>query len=150
MGFQIFFGESKCIKASSEQNVRRASLIYKYSSNLGITEITSGWVMLLVVCLTSFEEKTTARGGFPSRVLGITSTARHECRLLFAAFLEGGFPSSGIPPEIIAISRFRQVFESLRRVVKFFMKLSARSEKLSMLLGGRELNHVRAYFFRVM
>ncbi|MED6148994.1 hypothetical protein PIB30_058227 [Stylosanthes scabra] len=35
----------------------------------------------------------------------MTSTARHECLLRFAAFLDGGFPSSGIPPEIIAISR---------------------------------------------
>ncbi|MED6112843.1 hypothetical protein PIB30_065332 [Stylosanthes scabra] len=45
---------------------------------------------------------------------------------------------------------FKQVFGSLRRVVKFFMKLSARWEKLSMLLGGRELNQVKASFFRVM
>ncbi|MED6160969.1 hypothetical protein PIB30_056278 [Stylosanthes scabra] len=34
----------------------------------------------------------------------MTFTARHECLLRFAAFLDGGFPSSGIPPEIIAIS----------------------------------------------
>ncbi|MED6200970.1 hypothetical protein PIB30_090435 [Stylosanthes scabra] len=63
-----------------------------------------GWFMLLVVCLTSFEEKVMARGGLLARVLGITSTAKHECQLLFFAFLEGEFPSSGIPPEIIAIS----------------------------------------------
>ncbi|MED6225923.1 hypothetical protein PIB30_098263 [Stylosanthes scabra] len=35
----------------------------------------------------------------------MTSNARHECLLFFAAFLNGGFPASGIPPEIIAILR---------------------------------------------
>ncbi|MED6110828.1 hypothetical protein PIB30_046383 [Stylosanthes scabra] len=68
-------------------------------------EITSGWFMLLVVCRISSEEKTIAGGGFPARGLGMTSTARYECLLHFAAFLDGGFPSSGIPPEIIAITR---------------------------------------------
>ncbi|MED6212425.1 hypothetical protein PIB30_083178 [Stylosanthes scabra] len=68
--------------------------------------MTSGWFMLLVVCLISSEEKAIAGGGFPARGLGMTSTARHESLLHFAAFLDGGFPSSGIPPEIIAISRF--------------------------------------------
>ncbi|MED6166143.1 hypothetical protein PIB30_106098 [Stylosanthes scabra] len=68
-------------------------------------EMTSGWFMLLVVYLISSEEKTIAEGGFPARGLGMTSTARHECLLRFAAFLDGGFPSSGIPPEIITISR---------------------------------------------
>ncbi|MED6165387.1 hypothetical protein PIB30_099097, partial [Stylosanthes scabra] len=32
----------------------------------------------------------------------------------------------------------------------FFKKLSDGSEKFSMLLWGKELNHVRASFFRVM
>ncbi|MED6115852.1 hypothetical protein PIB30_094676, partial [Stylosanthes scabra] len=31
-----------------------------------------------------------------------------------------------------------------------FNKLSDKSEKFSMLLGGKELNHVKAFFFRVM
>ncbi|MED6136484.1 hypothetical protein PIB30_056534 [Stylosanthes scabra] len=61
--------------------------------------------MLLVVCRISSEEKTIAGGGFPARGLGMTSTASHECLFCFAAFLDGGFPSSGIPPEIIAISQ---------------------------------------------
>ncbi|MED6152894.1 hypothetical protein PIB30_096306 [Stylosanthes scabra] len=67
--------------------------------------MTSGWYMLLVVCLIFSEEKTIAGGGFPVRGLGITSIARHECLLRFATFSDGGFPSSGIPPKIIAISR---------------------------------------------
>ncbi|MED6202881.1 hypothetical protein PIB30_110052 [Stylosanthes scabra] len=46
-----------------------------------------------------------AGGRFPARGLGMTSTAKHECLLRFAAFLDGGFPSSAMPPEIIAISR---------------------------------------------
>ncbi|MED6112587.1 hypothetical protein PIB30_062988 [Stylosanthes scabra] len=61
-------------------------------------ETTSGWFMLLVVCRISYEEKTIAGGGLPARVLGMTSTDRHECLLRFAAFLDGGFPSSRIPP----------------------------------------------------
>ncbi|MED6186354.1 hypothetical protein PIB30_065851 [Stylosanthes scabra] len=68
-------------------------------------EMTSGWFMLLVVCLISSEEKTITGGGFQTRGLGMTSTARHECLLHFAAVLDGGFLYSGIPPEIIAILR---------------------------------------------
>ncbi|MED6145081.1 hypothetical protein PIB30_021735 [Stylosanthes scabra] len=97
--------------SASKQRWKRMSAEFPWSmktrqivASMRSMEITKGGFRVSVVLPISSEENVISGGGLSCSVLGMTSTARHECLLLLAAFRDGGFPSSGSPPEIILIS----------------------------------------------